>query len=254
MASAEVEEDVEHVVEAIARRTPTIVELMLRPAGEALRYVPSQYVLLGDLDRRVAERSYSIANARRPSGELTLLVTEVAGGETSGWVHHRLRAGDHVLLSGPYGSFVAEPESNAPALYLAGGSGLAPVRALAEAAVASGTPEQLTLFFSGRTEADLIDADLFARWERERAGFRFLRTLTRADGPPPLGRIPGLLPELLPDLGPYDVFAAGAPGFVDPCADAARACGARPGHVHTEAFFAEPRPWHGTVPQAGDSR
>lgn len=230
------------------RRTPAIVELLLRPVGDPVEFLPGQYVLLGDADYRVPVRSYSIANAPRPSGEVTLLVTEVAGGETSGWVHHRLRPGDRALVSGPYGTFVADPGSQAPALYLAGGSGLAPVRSLAEAAVATGRPAQATLFFSARTEDDVMDAELFAAWERASPGFRFLRTLTRAQGPPPRGRIPTLLPRLFPDLSRYDVFVAGPPGFVDDCAEAARACGARPGHVLTEPFFEEPRPWRGTVP------
>jgi CDP-4-dehydro-6-deoxyglucose reductase len=239
-----VEEDVEHAVAAITRRTPAIVELLLRPLGPPLRYLPGQYVLLGDSEYRVPVRSYSIANAPGASGELTLLVTEVPGGETSTWVHRRVRPGDRVLVSGPYGTFVADPRSNAPVLYLAGGSGLAPVRALAEAAAAGGRPARATLFFSARTEADVLDRERLEDWARQRPGFRFLRTLTREDGPPPLGRIPALLPELFPDLEEYEVYAAGAPGFVDACTEAARACGARPGHLHTEAFFEEPRPWH----------
>jgi CDP-4-dehydro-6-deoxyglucose reductase len=245
---APAEQDAAHVVEGIRRRTPSIVEIELRPVEAPLRFLPGQYVLFGDADHRLPVRSYSVANAPRPGGELTLLITEVPGGETSGWVHHRLRAGERVLVSGPYGSFVADEQSGAPALYLAGGSGLAPVRALAEAAVASGRPERATLFFSARTEADLMDVDVFRDWERGRPGFRFLRTLTRAGGEPPLGRIPSLLPELFRDLAGHDVFVAGAPGFVDACADVARACGVRAGHLYTEAFFEEPKPWHGDVP------
>lgn len=238
------DEDLEHAVVAIDRRTATIVELLLRPLGPPLRYLPGQYVLLGDAGYRVPVRSYSVANAPRADGALTLLVTEVPGGETSTWVHRHLRRGDRVLVSGPYGTFVAGHGSSAPALYLAGGSGLAPVRALAERAVASGRPERATLFFSARSEADVIDGERFEEWQRRRPGFRFLRTLTRGSGPPPHGRIPALLPELYPDLGPYDVYAAGPPGFVDACADAARAGGTRPGHLFTEAFFEEPKPWH----------
>lgn len=241
-----VEEEVEHVVESLVRRTPVIVEVSLRPAGPPLRYVAGQYVLLGDVEYAVPVRSYSIANAPRADGTLTLLVTEVAGGETSTWVHHRLRPGDRVLVSGPYGTFVADPARSAPVLYLAGGSGLAPVRALAEAAVESGQPERATLFLSARTEADVIDGERFEGWHRRRPGFRFLRTLTREAGAPPLGRVPGLLPGLFPDLGEHDVYVAGAPGFVDACAEAARARGVQPGRLHTEAFFEEPRPWHAT--------
>lgn len=245
-----VREDLEHVVESVERRTPAIVELLLRPVDPAVRYAAGQYVLLGDTAYTVPVRSYSIANAPRADGTLTLLVTEVAGGETSTWVHHRLRPGDRVLVSGPYGTFVADPASTAPVLYLAGGAGLAPVRALAEAAVASGRPDRATLFFSARTEADVIDRERFEGWEQQWPGFQFLRTLTRETGPLPLGRIPGLLPELFPDLGGHDVYVAGGPGFVEACAEAARACGVGPGRLRTEAFFEEPRPWHASGVEA----
>jgi NAD(P)H-flavin reductase len=46
-------------------------------------------------------------------------------------------------------------------LYLAGGSGLAPVRALAEAALRRRTPAPAALFFSARTERGLIDDERF---------------------------------------------------------------------------------------------
>ncbi len=64
-------------------RTATIVELWLRPRGGALEDRPGEYVLLEDRERGVPLRSYSIANAPRPDGLISLLVTRVPDGETS---------------------------------------------------------------------------------------------------------------------------------------------------------------------------
>jgi CDP-4-dehydro-6-deoxyglucose reductase, E3 len=237
-------DDAEFTVADKRQRTPVIAELLLRPAGPPLRYRPGQYVLLGDPDADLVVRSYSIANAPRRDGLISLLVTRVSGGQLSGWVHDVLRAGDRVLLSGPYGSFTAAPGKPGPVLFLAGGSGLAPVRALAEAALRRRTPAPVVLFFSARTERDLIDDERFRSWQRSHPGrFRYLRTLTRADGPPPAGRIPAILGDWVGDLSGWRVYIAGAPGFVTGCAAAVRACGARPGRVYTEEFFTEPRPW-----------
>jgi CDP-4-dehydro-6-deoxyglucose reductase, E3 len=241
-------------VAGLQPRTPAIAELLLRPLDGTLAYLPGQYVLLEDRDGAVAPRSYSIANAPRPGGELSLLVTRVPGGQASAWVHERLRVGDEVSVSGPYGSFVDDPASAAPCLWLAGGSGLAPIRALAEAALHAGARSSLTLVFSARTEADVIDRERFAGLEQQDPGFRFVRTLTRGPGPPPHGRIPAVLPTLCDGLADHDVFAAGAPGFVAACAAAAEALGARRAAVHTEVFFAEPQPWSGAAPQAGEAR
>ncbi len=115
------------------------------------------------------------------------------------------------------------------------------MRALAQAALRRRTHAPVVLFFSARTQRDLIDDQRFRSWQRHHSGFRYLRTLTRADGPPPAGRIPAILGDWSGDLYGWRVYIAGAPGFVTACATAARACGARPGLVHTEEFFTEPR-------------
>ena len=235
-------EDAEFTVTAKRQRTPVIAELLLSPAGPQLRYQPGQYVLVGDPGTELVVRSYSIANAPRRSGLISLLVTRVPGGQLSAWVHDVLRPGDRVLLSGPYGSFTAPPGESGPVLFLAGGSGLAPVRALAEAALRHRTRAPIVLFFSARTQQDLIDDERFRSWQRRHPGFRYLRTLTRADGPPAARRIPAILGGWFPDLSGWRVYIAGAPGFVTACAAAARARGARPGRVYTEEFFTEPRP------------
>lgn len=240
-------EDLEYTVLARTSRTPNILELSLRPAGERLSYQSGQYVLIGDLDHTVPVRSYSLANAPDPSGQISVLVTEVPGGETSTWLHRGVRVGDCVLVSGPYGTFVAKPNSDSPVLCLAAGSGLAPIRALAEDAVRRAAGPRFTVLFSARTRADVMDLDRFASWQQHYSGLRFVRTLTGQAGDPPLGRLPGLLPALFADLCRHEVFVAGPPGFVADCARAARGLGARPGHLHTEEFFHEPWPWSAPV-------
>lgn len=241
-------------VRRLEPRTPTIVELELRPLGQVLEYLPGEYVLLEDDRRMVPPRSYSVANAPRPDGAISLLVTRVAEGETSRWVHQRLGPGQTVSVSGPYGTFVDHPGAAGSALFLAAGSGLAPIRALLEAELVAGARRSLTLIFSARTEADVIDRDRFERWQTEQARFRFIRTLTRASGPPPLGRIPALLAGLFADLSDHDVFIAGAPGFVAACAAAADALRARRERVHTEVFFVDPQPWTGGSRAAAQSQ
>ncbi|HEX5192014.1 MAG TPA: FAD-binding oxidoreductase [Solirubrobacteraceae bacterium] len=227
----------------IRPRTASIVELWLAPHSVPLQYLPGEYVLLEDRAGAVPPRSYSIANAPHPDGLISLLVTRVPGGATSTWVHTQLRLGDQVSVSGPYGTFVDDPATAAPALFLAAGSGLAPIRALLQAARVAATRRSLSLIFSARTEADVIDRERFTAWDMEHFGFRFVRTLTRGAGPPPHGWIPALLGDLYDDLAGHDVFIAGAPGFVRACATAAGALGAARRSVHTEVFFVEPQPW-----------
>jgi CDP-4-dehydro-6-deoxyglucose reductase, E3 len=240
-------------VVGVWRRTATIVEVWLSPLAASMQYLPGEYVLLEDLDGRVEQRSYSIANAQRSDGQISLLVTRVPGGQASEWIHTSLHTGDEVILTGPYGTFVADPASSAPCLYLAAGSGLAPMRALLEGALQGGPWRSLTLIFSARTEADVLDRELFVGWEAAHPDFRFIRTLTRGAGGDPHGRIPAILPELCPELSGQEVFIAGASGFVRDCAITADALGAERERTHTEPFFAEPQAWS-RAPLGADER
>lgn len=231
----------EHVVVRRTRRTDEVTELELRPGGEPMSFAAGHYVLVSDVDGLVPPRSYSVANAPRPDGHLTLLVTRVPGGQTSEWLHDGVRLGERVLVEGPFGTFL--DTGRRPVLALAAGSGLAPVRALAEQTVVARSVRPFTVLFSARTEADVLDAELFDRWARVNPGLWFVRTLTRQAGRPPLGRVPEVLPGIVHDLAGHEIYIAGAPGFVSACGSAVRALGAVATRVHTEEFFADPVPW-----------
>lgn len=243
------DDDVEFAVVARRRCTPVITELTARPVGHTIAFEPGQYMLVQDAACSVPVRSYSVANAPRDDGVLTFLVTAVEGGPTSSFLARLAHVGEQLLVSGPYGSFVRDAAHDGPTLYLAGGSGLAPARSLIQAGAGRGDlddPERAqTLVFSGRTDADVIDESGFRALAGAKAGFDYVRTLTRVDegdARPPLGRVPAILPGLVDDLSAHSVYISGAPGFVASCTAAARALGARPARIHTEEFYAEPAP------------
>ncbi|MDA8383344.1 MAG: FAD-binding oxidoreductase [Betaproteobacteria bacterium] len=218
-----------------------VVELTLQPCSAALAYIAGHYVLLSDADGRLPQRSYSIANAPRRDGLLTILATRVEGGILTTWVHEGLRPGDEVLLEGPYGTFV--PVTDWPLLLLAGGSGLAPMRATAEASLAERPQLPITLFFSACTLRDAIDRRLFSDWQRSHADFRYLLTLTQSDDAPLRGHIPDLLEAAFGSTAGHEVFIAGSQPFVADCLEAVRRLGAIGAQVHPEPFFCEPQPW-----------
>lgn len=232
--------------------TPVIRELWLAPVEHGVKFCAGQYVLLSDVDWRVPQRSYSVASAPRADGEISILVTRVEGGPTSTWAHG-LKAGDEVLIEGPFGTFMSAPDRTGPMLLLGAGSGLAPVRALAEDWLERQPARPITLFFSCRTRADLIDAERFERWQRERTGFRYLYTLTRDPAAPHHARIPALLGDGVGrDLTGWEVFSSGPSGFVVGCSAAAQALGALATDIHTEEFFTDPQPWMGEMPPVPD--
>jgi len=224
-------------------RTPRILELHLRPIGDAMRYWPGQYVTMGDERNGIPNRCYSIANPPQSDGEIILHITRIDDGTTSLWVHNDLKIGDKVRISGPYGTFIGDPTAKTPVLCLAAGSGLAPILALATAALTrGGFRYPATVLFSARAKEDLYEEGLLRFLEAKYRNFRFRATLTREDGGDLSGRIPDILPELYPDLSDYSVFIAGSSDFVEACAATVKRLGAKDDLIHTEGFVGQNMP------------
>lgn len=107
-----------------------VVRVVLRtPPTSRLEFLPGQYVdvILGDV-----RRSYSLANAPRGDGHLELLVKRFAGGAMSAFWFERAKPGDLVRLEGPLGTFFLRDEAPTRLLFLATGTGIAPVKAILE--------------------------------------------------------------------------------------------------------------------------
>jgi CDP-4-dehydro-6-deoxyglucose reductase len=226
-----------YVVVDRVERTSRIVELRLRPVGSPMRYWPGQHVTLGGQAPGVPRRSYSIANAPRPDGELTLLVSRIPEGVTSGWIHDEVVPGTELTLNGPYGTFIGDPSVETPVLCIAAGSGLAPILSLTEAAMRRGFPYPVTLLFSARTDEDVFDQGMMAWWAMRHRRFSFLRTLTREDGEGPTGRVTKVLPEMFPDLSEHSVFIAGSPDFVEDVKAVVGELGGQEARIHTEGYY-----------------
>jgi Oxidoreductase FAD-binding domain len=109
-------------------RTPHVAVLTLRP-GEPFPYMPGQHLSVQTPRWPRLWRRYSIANAPRDDGLLTLHVRAVDGGLVSNTLVHHLQPGDTLLLGPAEGRMTADSASGRPVLCLAGGTGLAPLTA-----------------------------------------------------------------------------------------------------------------------------
>lgn len=225
-----------------------VMEIRLRPVGQVLRYWPGQYITIGNPQAGIPARAYSIANAPRQDGEIVLQVARADDGLTSVWLHDAVEIGATVKISGAYGTFIGDPSVDTPVLCLAAGTGLAPILALAEAALKRGYRKPVTLVISARSLEDVYAQGLLVWWRTKHRNFDFKITLTREKSPDHLhGRIDAVLPTLFPDLSKHSIFAAGSPGFVETCLKTARSLGAQDALLHSEGFFQQ------TVLEADDA-
>ncbi|TBR36712.1 MULTISPECIES: 2Fe-2S iron-sulfur cluster-binding protein [Dyella] len=215
-------------VEDIARRqlnvivaekrvlAPDVVGLVLQPAdGEPrLNWLPGQYldVLLDDGRRR----PFSIASGPQASGAIEMHVRHVAGGGFTSWVNDSLKVGDTLRIEGPLGTFVPREDAERPIIFMAGGTGFAPVKAIVEHFLDLGTQRPMDVYWGARSVADLYLKEMARGWEM-RAPLRFHPVISDAEQADGL-RV-GLVHEAVlddhPDLSGHDVYMSGPPAMID---------------------------------------
>jgi NAD(P)H-flavin reductase/hemoglobin-like flavoprotein len=144
-------------------RAPGIAVLTLEP-DQPLHFLPGQHISVQTLHWPRLWRTYSVANAPRPDGTLSLHVKATQGGMVSHALVHHVRPGDPLILGAPGGQMTADLKSDRDLLCLAGGTGLAPIKAIAEAVAQTpprGKRREIALYVGARRRHDLYDvADL----------------------------------------------------------------------------------------------
>jgi CDP-4-dehydro-6-deoxyglucose reductase len=115
---------------SIEHLAPDIIGVVLKtPPASPLRFLPGQYV---DVIVEGMRRSYSLANAPRADGLLELIVKRYPGGKLSNYWFERAKANDLLRIEGPFGTFFLREEGPKDIVFLATGTGIAPVKALLE--------------------------------------------------------------------------------------------------------------------------
>lgn len=148
---------------ALDRLSETVARVVVRTlsAQPPLGYEPGQHVRL-TLAATGVSRDFSMAGVCSESRELEFLVRILADGAFSGHIARRAQVGDLLTVEGPYGGFVLRPSPLTP-VFVAGGTGLAPIMAMLRS-LAVERPGQPALLFFGNTGSQ----DVFFDEELER--------------------------------------------------------------------------------------
>ena len=163
-------------------------------------------------------RAYSMASPPSRSSRITLLFQRVQGGACTSYVFESLREGDRVFVNGPFGFFCLR-ESRRPLVFVAGGSGIAPIRAILLGMAEDRVDRPSAFFFSAHSAADLVYGEDMRALERRIPDFRFIPVLSRPlrenrwDGE--RGGLPSALSRLLPRLDGHEAYLCGGPGLID---------------------------------------
>jgi CDP-4-dehydro-6-deoxyglucose reductase len=227
-------------IKQIRKPAPDVAILNLRtPMNDNMMFAAGQYVDFILKDRK--RRSYSIANPPLAEGvmNIELHVRHTPGGLFTDHVFSTMKENDLLRFEGPLGTFYLREESTKPIVFVASGTGFAPIKAMIEHAIRKKIARPMTLYWGCRSLVDLYMQAVPQAWQAEVADFRYVPVLSEAR---PQDRWTGrtgfvhrAVMEDFPDLSGCQVYACGAPVMVD----AARRDFIEQCRLPEEEFFAD---------------
>jgi NAD(P)H-flavin reductase/ferredoxin len=234
-------------ISRLTRLTHDIVELEVT-IDEPVVYRAGQYCeifvpgVVVDQPRETRSYSFAAAPGKGPVSVARFHIRLVPGGAFTTWIHSEARVGQRLEGHGPYGDFWLRP-AKAPILAIAGGSGMAPIKAVLEQALADGVERDVSYFFGARRREDLYCLDDVERLRKSwRGRFEFIPVLSGepddSDWPGARGFVSEHMGEVLGDrIRDYHVYMCGPPPMIDSAEKIVRQAGVDDAHIHFDKFF-----------------
>jgi NAD(P)H-flavin reductase/hemoglobin-like flavoprotein len=221
-------EVVEHEV-----RGPDLAVLTLLPS-QPVPYQAGQHISIQTPRWPRLWRNYSVANAPREDGSLVLHVRAVPGGLVSASLVHHVRAGDTLLLGAAAGVMTLDPDSDRDLLCLAGGTGLAPVKAIVEEITggpAASRRREIVLYHGARREAGLYDLASLQHLELNYPWLQVIPVVSEEAAPDAIfGSVPDVVG--LSSWRDRDIYVAGPDDMIARTVSELKDRGAPPGRIH----------------------
>lgn len=221
-------------IDSISKLADDVVGVVLRvPPNSALNYLAGQYI---DVIAFGVRRSYSIANAPHADGKVELHIRQVNQGVLSRYWFSESRVNDLLRLEGPLGTFSLRNLNTENIVFLATGTGIAPVKAMLEKL--AGAPELLIgkrvhVYWGGRSIPDLY-------WQPDFEGLplEFVPVLSRADAAwtGRRGYVQQVLLEDMLDLKNSVIYACGSGAMIHSARKELFMGGLPPKNFYSDAF------------------
>jgi CDP-4-dehydro-6-deoxyglucose reductase/terephthalate 1,2-dioxygenase reductase component len=211
-------------------------------AGKRAKFQAGQYLQLAIGDGSM--RCYSMANAPHESDAVTLHIRHVPDGAFSARVP-TLQKGDELDIELPFGAFSLQEDSARPMVFVAGGTGFAPVKSILDDMAKKKIERPITLIWGARRADGIYLRSAVAKWQRQWPALRFIAALSDetegASADDFIGRADEALAAHCPDLSGHELYCCGAPAMVAAVRDVAvHRVGLDPAHFHSDVFVLGP--------------
>jgi NAD(P)H-flavin reductase/hemoglobin-like flavoprotein len=218
-------------------RTPTLAVLTVQ-TDKPFPYRAGQYVSIQSSRWHRVWRPFSVANAPRQDGTLSFHIRAVPGGWVSTALVQHTHVGDLINLGPPQGTMTLAAGSGNGLFCVAGGSGLAPIKALIEQAIRDSTParrRKIRLFLGARRQSEFYDLPDLGELE---TSYPWLRVTLAVSDEPGYSGIRGMLPDVIARHRPLpgdDVYISGPPEMVEKSIRALSTTGMRKWRIHADS-------------------
>jgi Na+-transporting NADH:ubiquinone oxidoreductase subunit F len=211
--------------------------------GETIDFQAGQYVQLITQPypgmKQSVSRAYSISSKPEDRDSIQLIIRLVPEGICTTWVHKHLKVGDRVSFTGPYGDFFLR-DTGADILFVAGGSGKAPIKSMLEHLQVAGTDRKMTYFFGARSLRDLYLTAEMKAFENVFPDFRYEPVLSRPlpedDWTGKTGFVMPYFKDAIRDPKNTEAYLCGSPGMIDAVTKELTALGVARDKIYFDSF------------------
>jgi Na+-transporting NADH:ubiquinone oxidoreductase subunit F len=144
----------------------------------------------------------------------------VPGGICTTFLHEHLKEGDEITFAGPFGDFYLH-EGGDELIFIAGGSGLAPIRSLVLDILEKNLDKKMKFFFGAVRKRDLYYLDFFRELEAKYDNFTYIPALSGATPEDEWTGDEGLITDVVarhvPDAEGRQAYLCGSPGMINAC-------------------------------------
>lgn len=208
-----------------------------------MSFIPGQYVQLftpkygGNTEE--VYRAYSIASDPAKDTIIQLIVRLVPNGICTTYCFEHLKEGDPVLLNGPYGEFHLT-DTDAPIVFIAGGSGMAPIKCILHQMKNTANTRKATYYFGVNTEKDLFMLDTMKQFEQSLPNFKFVPVMSRPEHPDKWNGEKGLVTEAVErnvtNADQSEAYLCGSPGMIDASIAVLKKLGMKESNIFYDKF------------------
>jgi len=191
-------------------------------APTSMNFIPGQYVQVLSPEYEGSQeevyRAYSLSLDQKDEGFIELIIRRAPNGICTTYLFDYLKVGDPVRINGPYGDFRLS-DTDAPIIFIAGGSGMAPIKCMLHQMENTGCQRHATYFFGVNTLQDIFFTEKMNAFESRIPNFRFVPVVARPEEGSHWTGETGLVTEALgrkiEDVSQHEAYMCGSPGMLD---------------------------------------